>query len=102
MADTGEKTRESLQQVEAVFTPGRLRDKCDEMRRLRETGATRLFEGAVRWSVMLTDHDKRLRGESESLDAAFGDMARCLDLLADDHGEETPVVCAIAQAGDGA
>ncbi len=96
--------RDSLTGVQAVFEPGLLRAKCDEMARLQAAGATRLCEGGVHWSVMLTDYDKLLQGDAQSLDDAFSDMARCLDLLADDHGEDTPVTCAVApleKEGDG-
>ena len=89
---------ESLSRVEAIFAPGHLGEKRDEMRQLRESGDTRFFEGGVRWSVLLDDFDKRMRGESESLDTAFGDMANCLDVLARDHGEETTVICSVEPA----
>ena len=89
---------ESLSKIEAVFAPGILGDKRDEMRHLRETGDTQFFSGGVRWSVLLDDFDKRLKGESESLDTAFGDMANCLDLLAQDHGEDATVICAVEPA----
>jgi len=85
----------SLAKVESVFIPGRLCDRRDEMLHLRESGDTMFFTGGIRWSVLLPDHDKRLKGESESLDAAFGDMSNCLAFLAADHGEETQVVCAV-------
>jgi hypothetical protein len=98
-ADLQKELNESLARVEAVFMPGRLGDRRDEMRRLREAGDTMFFSGGVRWSVFLTDYDKKLRGESESLDAAFGDMSSCLSFLASDHGEETQVVCAV-EAGE--
>ncbi len=89
---------DSLSKIEAVFAPGFLGDKRDDMRALRESGDTRFFEGGVRWSVLLNDFDKRMKGESESLDAAFGDMASCLDLLALGHGEETTVICSVEPA----
>ena len=88
----------SLARVQAVFIPGRLDDRRDEMRKLRETGDTMFFTGDVRWSVFLTDYDKRLKGESESLDSAFGDMSECLAFLANDHKEDTQVVCAVEAA----
>ena len=89
------ETQESLARVEAVFVPGRLGDRRDEMLLLQESGDTMLFTGGIAWSVFLTDYDKRLKGASESLDAAFGDMSRCLAFLAHDHGEDTQVVCAV-------
>ncbi len=89
---------ESLSRIEAVFAPGFAGDKRDEMRALRDSGDTRFFEGGVRWSVLLDEADKRLKGESESLDTAFGDMASCLDLLARDHGEDATVICAVEPA----
>jgi hypothetical protein len=94
-ADLKEEMKDVLSRVEAVFAPGRLSDRRDEMRLLREAGHTTLFAGGVKWSVLLPDFDKKLRGESESLDAAFDDMSNCLSFLAQDHGEDTQVVCAI-------
>jgi hypothetical protein len=94
-ADLQKEMQESLARVEAVFIPGRLCDRRDEMLRLRESGDTMFFSGGIRWSVLLPDYDKKLKGESESLDAAFGDMSSCLSFLAGDHGEDAQVVCAV-------
>ncbi|MEZ0225182.1 MAG: hypothetical protein ACAH83_11555 [Alphaproteobacteria bacterium] len=94
-ADINEEMKDVLSRLEAIFVPGRLCDRRDEMRLLRETGHTMLFAGGVKWSVLLPDFDKKLRGESESLDAAFDDMSNCLSFLAQDHGDDTRVVCSV-------
>ena len=85
---------ESVIKVESVFIPGRLRDKRDKMLRLQESGDTMFFNGEVAWSVLLTNYDKKINGESESLDAAFRDMISCLGFLENDHEEDTEVICA--------
>jgi hypothetical protein len=95
MPGVKDQLQEAVSRVEAVFIPGRLRDKRDDMRRLLETGDALLFDGDVRWSVMLMEHDKRLDGESESMGAAFGDMAACLSFLAAGHGDDALVMCAV-------
>ena len=88
----------SLSRIESFFIPGCLADKRNEIIRLREAGDTMLFEGGVKWSVTLPDYDKKLRGESESLDNAFGDMAACLVFLAKNHNDGAQVLCAIELA----
>jgi hypothetical protein len=95
MVDLQKEMQESLSRIEAVFIPGRLSDKRDDMRRLQETGDTMLFAGGVQWSIDFIDYDQRLKGESESLNTAFGDMSACLAAMAKDHGEETQVICAV-------
>jgi hypothetical protein len=94
-ADSKKEMQESLSKIGAVFVQGRLCDRRDEMLQLRQAGDTRFFSGGVKWSVTLPDDDKRLKGESESLDAAFGDMSNCLSFLAIDHGEDVQVICAV-------
>lgn len=99
MSDSSQKQMaDSLSRIEAVFAPGALADKLDAMQRLRQSGDTQFFTGGVRWAVLLEDFDKRIKGEAESLDSAFGDMANCLAHLAADHGEETPVLCSVEPA----
>ena len=95
MTNLKQEMQETLARVESIFIPGRLCDRRDEMLRLQQSGNAMLFTGGIQWSVLLTDYDKRLRGESESLDDAFGDMSRCLAFLANDHGEDTQVLCAV-------
>lgn len=86
----------SLNRVGALFMPGFLANKRNDMIRLRENGDTMFFEGEVSWHVQLPDHDKQLSGQSPSLDAALGDMTACLDMLADAHEENsTQVICSI-------
>lgn len=92
---------ESLARVEAIFMPGRLEDKCEEISRVRASGDSMYFEGEVRWNVFLPEEDKRLRGESESLDCALGDMAACMVFLKENHDGETEVVCAVELSGTG-
>ncbi len=74
----------TLARVQAAFTPGALGAKRDELARLREYGDTMLFEGAVDWTIFLTDTDRRMSGGSENLDAAVADLIACLDHLAQD------------------
>ena len=95
IAEPKNELQKPLTRVEAVFIPGRLCDRREEMLRLQESGDTMLFTGGIQWSLSLTDYDKRLKGESESLDDAFGDMSRCLAFLASNHGEDTQVICAV-------
>jgi hypothetical protein len=99
-ADHSKEMQDSLLRVEGIFVPGRICDRRDEMRLLRESGATRLFSGGVKWSVTLPDFDLRLKGESESLDAAFADMSNCLEFLASSHGEDAMVECAVEMVGE--
>jgi hypothetical protein len=100
-ADLEKEMQKSLSKIEALFVQGRLSDRRDEMLRLRESGDTMFFSGGIKWSVLLPDYDKRLKGESESLDAAFGDMSNCLSFLASDHGEDAQVICAVeASSGE--
>jgi hypothetical protein len=90
-----DEMQNSLTRIEAVFVPGRLGDRREEMLNLQASGDTLLFSGGLTWSVTLVEFDKRLSGESESLDAAFGDMAAALSLWEREHGAEAEVQCAV-------
>jgi hypothetical protein len=87
--------RESLLKMENIFTPGHLAERRDEMISMMKSGDAVYFEGAVRWNIFLTDDDKRLKGESESMKAALADMSGCLGFLANDHGDDAEVLCSI-------
>jgi hypothetical protein len=78
--------------------PGRLSDKSAEIAAVRRAGDSMLFDGAVAWTILLPEEDKRMRGASESLDAALADMHACLKYLACDHDDGSEVICAVELA----
>lgn len=96
-----DEMQSSLARVETVFRPGRLGDKREEMRSLQATGDSMLFTGSLAWSLLLVDFDKKLTGESESLDAAFSDMAAALAVWERQHGADVEVRCAVASSEAG-
>ncbi len=84
-----------LNKIEMIFEAGRLCDKRDEMLQLMDEGETMVFSGNLCWSIFLAEYDKKIIGESESLDDAFWDMTACLSYLSLEHGEETEVLCSV-------
>ena len=84
-----------MAKVTAFFAAGTLAGKLEEAQTLRSSGATILFEGAVRWRLLLIDEDLVLKGVSPSLDDAFGDMAASMKMLQDNHDGASPLQCAV-------
>ncbi len=90
----------TLARIEAAFAPGPLAAKRAELESLRANGDTMLFDGAVDWTLFLTDSERRLSGYALSLDDAFGDLISCLDHLAGDENPDSEVVFAVSMSED--
>lgn len=90
----------TLARIEAAFAPGPLATKRAELAALRDNGDTMLFDGAVDWSLMLTNSDRHMSGYAQSLDEAFEDIIACLDDVAASEGADGEVICAVCHADD--
>lgn len=84
-----------MAKVTAFFAAGTLAGKLEEAQTLRSSGATMLFEGAVRWRLLLVDEDLVMKGTSPSLDDAFGDMASSMRLLQESHDDASELLCSV-------
>lgn len=91
----GSVSKTALLNTQAFFKPGSLGDKRLEAERLLQSGDTTLFEGAVRWRILLTEEDKLMKGRSESVDAAFSDILSCLKFLSEEHDDAVEVLCSV-------
>lgn len=91
---------ESLHRVQAFFTAGTLGQKAQDAADLRARGDGNFFDGGVQWSLTVPEADKRLSGESESMDAALADIRSALLMLAGEHGEAAAVECGVRGADE--
>lgn len=98
MESQEELSKIALLKMQAFFVSGALGAKRDEAQALVYAGDSIPFEGGVRWSIVLQEADKRLRGESESLDQALSDMIAVMTLLLETHAPDDTIVCEVMRA----
>jgi hypothetical protein len=89
-----------LARVDAALAPGTLQEKRAALAALRDSGESTLFEGAVDWSIFVSESDRRLSGGSASLDDAFADILACLAHLSADTAAESEILLAVQLTGD--
>lgn len=88
----------TMARIEAAFAPGTLADKKAELEQLRANGDTMLFDGAVDWTLFLSDSERRMSGYALSLDEAFEDIIACLTLAEGSEDAKSEVICAVSNA----
>lgn len=93
---------ETLARIEVAFAPGTVAAKKSELERLRNSGDTLLFDGAVDWALILGDGERRMSGYAQNLDEAFEDMIACLAQAQTSDGDDGEVICAVSNADDAA
>ena len=90
-------TKNTMKKVAEILRPGTLRQKQEQIDHFLTSGLSMLYSGDVAWKMVLKDEDKTLKGDAESLDAAFAQIRNVMDEILKHTSPASTVALAVKE-----